>query len=76
MPVALMTPSVPAVTVCVPPTARANCMDSEPGRNGAALVRKTYSLEMFCPTVVTQLARAMEFVVPALQDVSATVPDK
>jgi hypothetical protein len=56
MPVASILPSIPAVTFCVPPTARAYWIDSDPGRSGAAPVRNTNSLEMFSPTVVTQLA--------------------
>jgi hypothetical protein len=51
-------------------------MDSDPGRSGAAPVRNTYSLEMFSPTVVTQLARVMALVAPAVQEVSATSPDR
>ena len=39
-------------------------------------MRNTYSLEMFSPTVVTQLARVMLLAAPADQDVSATVPDR
>ena len=71
-----MTPSMPAVTLCVPPTARANWMDREPGRKGAAPERKTNSLEMFSPTVVTQLARVIWLLVPALQEVSVTSPER
>jgi hypothetical protein len=67
---------MPAVTLCVPPTARAYWRESDPGRRGAAPVRKTNSLEMFSPTVVTQLARVMLLVAPAVQDVRVTSPDR
>ena len=59
----------------MPPTARANWTDSDPGRSGAAPVRNTYSLEMFSPTVVTQLARVIALSVPAVQEASATSPE-
>ena len=51
-------------------------MDSDPGRSGAAPVRNTYSLEMFSPTVVTQLARVMLLAAPADQELSVTAPDR
>ena len=75
-PDAVIVPSMPAVTVWVPPTARANWMESDPGRSGAAPVRNTYSLEMFSPTVVTQLARVMLLVAPADHEVSVTAPER
>ena len=50
-------------------------MESDPGRSGAAPVRNTYSLEMFSPTVVTQLARVMLLVAPADHEVSVTAPE-
>ena len=73
-PGAVIVPSSAAVAFCVPPAARAYWITSEPGRIGAAAVRNTYSLEMFSPTVVTQLWRVMELVAPGTQEVSVTSP--
>ena len=39
-------------------------------------MRNTYSLEMFSPTVVTQLARVMLLVAPADHGVSVTAPEE